>query len=212
MRWLLPRVTTAGRFSSDTAAHLAFTAAGLRRLGLPDSGGRRVLTRVRSSGMATPNRSRFLGDTGDSAPDSWAWGGPGGPEIDGLVLLYASSADLLNERQAELMRRLAEVGAREVTVLDTLERLDREPFGFRDGISQPVVEGLPKATGASDRWPAGEFVLGYPNGYGQLTDRPLLPQVRRSRAAAAGRSGRIRRGRPGAQRHLPGTSPARTGR
>ena len=50
------------------------------------------------------------------------------------------------------MRRLAATGAGDVTVLDTLERLDREPFGFRDGISQPVVEGLPKAVRASGRW------------------------------------------------------------
>ena len=68
------------------------------------------------------------------------------------------------------------MGAREVAILDTLERLDREPFGFRDGISQPVVEGLPKATRGQRSVAAGEFVLGYPDGYGQLTDRPLLPR------------------------------------
>jgi Dyp-type peroxidase family len=64
-----------------------------------------------------------------------------------------------------------------VATLDTLERLDREPFGFRDGISQPLIQGLPKAAGAQPPVAAGEFVLGYPNGYGQLTDRPLLPRA-----------------------------------
>jgi Dyp-type peroxidase family len=130
-----------------------------------------------TEGMTTPNRSRFLGDEEESGPDGWAWGGPHGPAIDGLILLYASRADRLDERQAELSRQLARAGARAVATLDTLERLDREPFGFRDGISQPLIQGLPKADGAQPPVAAGEFVLGYPNGYGQLTDRPLLPRA-----------------------------------
>ncbi|HYA50189.1 MAG TPA: hypothetical protein VEG33_03370, partial [Streptosporangiaceae bacterium] len=175
LSWLLPRITTAGKLSPDAAAHVAFTAAGLRGLGLPERAVAGFSLEF-LGGMATPNRSRFLGDAGESDPDSWAWGAPGGPAIDGLVLLYARTPDLLNERHMELVRRLDEVGARDVTVLDTLERLDREPFGFRDGISQPVVEGLPKAVRGQRSVAAGEFVLGYPNGYGQLTDRPLLPR------------------------------------
>jgi Dyp-type peroxidase family len=175
LSWLLPRITTAGKFSSDTAVHVAFTAAGLRRLGLPEQAADGFSLEF-LGGMTAPNRSRFLGDAGPSDPGSWAWGAPGEPVVDGLILLYARSADLLNERHAELTHRLAEVGAGGVTVLDTLERLDREPFGFRDGISQPVVEGLPKAVRGQRAVAAGEFVLGYPNGYGQLTDRPLLPR------------------------------------
>ena len=175
LSWLLPRITAARKFSSDTAVHVAFTAAGLRRLGLPEQAAAGFSLEF-LGGMAAPNRSRFLGDAGPSDPGFWAWGAPGGPAVDGLILLYARSADLLNERHAELVHRLAEAGAGDVTVLDTLERLDREPFGFRDGISQPVVEGLPRAAGGQRSVAAGEFVLGYPNGYGQLTDRPLLPR------------------------------------
>ncbi len=92
-------------------------------------------------------------------------------------------------------------------MLDTLELGDNEPFGFHDGISQPVIEGLPKAKGAAPAGtpggrivPAGELVLGYPNAYGQLTDRPLLPAAddplrllprdpAGSRAADLGRNG-----------------------
>ena len=173
---LLPQVTAAGPFTADTAMQVAFTAGGLRGLGLPD----RVMDGFSlefTEGMATPNRSRFLGDEEESGPDGWAWGGPHGPAIDGLILVYASRADRLDERQAELSQQLARAGARAVATLDTLERLDREPFGFRDGISQPLIQGLPRAAGAQAPVAAGEFILGYPNGYGQLTDRPLLPRA-----------------------------------
>ena len=61
-----------------------------------------------------------------------------------------------------------------------------EPFGFRDGIAQPVIDGLRKGQSrrhreikASKRAAArdhviapGEFVLGYPNEYGELGYAP----------------------------------------
>jgi len=181
LSWLLPRVTPAGRFSGDSALHVAYTPAGLRRLGLPES----VITGFSPQfrgGMTGPNRSRFLGDVGESDPHCWAWGGPQEPPIDGLILLYASSPKVLGARQAELARQIDAAGIGQVTVLDTLEAGSKEPFGFHDGISQPVIAGLPKAKGAAPAGtpggrivPAGEFVLGYRNVYDQFTDRPLLP-------------------------------------
>lgn len=178
LSWLLPQVTTAGRFAADSALHVACTADGLRRLGLPGP----VIAGFSAEfaeGMTGPGRSRFLSDVGDSSPARWAWGGPQGPPVHGLVLLYAATAQALDRRQAELARRCAAAGARHVTVLDTLELGDYEPFGFHDGISQPVIDGLPGASqapaGSGPAVPDGEFVLGYPNAYGQYTDRPLLP-------------------------------------
>jgi Dyp-type peroxidase family len=181
LSWLLPRVTPAARFAGDSALHLAYTAAGLRRLGLAES----VIAGFSAqfiAGMTGPNRSRFLGDVGESDPHYWAWGGPQDPPVDGLILLYAKSPEVLDARQAELARHLDGLAIRQVTVLDTLELGNNEPFGFHDGISQPIIQGLPKASGAAPAGtpggrvlPAGEFVLGYPNAYGQLTSRPLLP-------------------------------------
>jgi Dyp-type peroxidase family len=174
--WQVPQVTTAApRFSGDTAVQIAFTPAGLRRLGLPEEAVQEFSLEF-LAGMATPNRSRFLGDVGPSDPRGWAWGGPETPAIDGLILLYAGTAQLLDERQGALAQQLALAGARAIAVLDTLERQDREPFGFHDGISQPLIRELPKASLARPSVPAGEFVLGYQNGYQQLTDRPLLPR------------------------------------
>jgi Dyp-type peroxidase family len=181
LSWLLPQVTPAGRFSGDSALHVAYTPTGLRRLGLPESVIAGFQPQFRS-GMTDPNRSRFLGDVGESDPHYWVWGGPQEPPIDGLILLYARSPEILGARQAELARKFDAAGIRQVIVLDTLELGDNEPFGFHDGISQPVIQGLPKASGAARAGtpggrvvPAGEFVLGYPNVYDQLTDRPLLP-------------------------------------
>jgi len=174
LSWLLPRVTTAAAFTADSALHVAFSAAGLRRLGLPDD----VIAGFSAEfgeGMTGPDRSRFLGDVESSSPRFWGWGAPQGPPADGLVLLYAATPEILGRRQAELASRLAAAGIHQVTVLDTLELGDSEPFGFHDGISQPVIQGMSKARRGARALPAGEFVLGYPNAYGQLTDRPLLP-------------------------------------
>jgi len=174
LEWLLPRLTTAAPFSGDVAVQVAFTASGLRRLGLPE----RVVAGFAAEfgeGMTGANRSRFLGDVGKSDPRHWAWGGPDGSPADGLVLLYAADPGLLEQRQAELRRQLAAHGVSETTELPARELGDTEPFGFHDGISQPVIAGLPKAASAQRTVSAGEFVLGYPNARGQLTDRPLLP-------------------------------------
>ena len=174
LEWLLPQVTSAAPFSGDAALQVALTPAGLRQLGLPD----RILAGFSAEfleGMTEISRRRFLGDVGESDPRSWAWGGPDGPPVDGLILLYASTPEILDRRQSALLRRAAELGIDDLTELPARELTGQEPFGFHDGISQPVIAGLPKAAAAQRAVPAGEFVLGYPNARGQLTDRPLLP-------------------------------------
>jgi Dyp-type peroxidase family len=174
LEWLLPRLTTAAPFSGDVALQVAFTASGLRELGLPDH----VVTGFTAEfrqGMTNANRSRFLGDAEESDPSGWAWGGPDGPPADGLLMLYATDPGLLERWQAELRQQLEKSGITGITELPARELGDTEPFGFHDGISQPVIAGLPKAAQAMRTVPAGEFILGYPNARGQLAGRPLLP-------------------------------------
>ena len=174
LEWLIPQVTSAAPFSGDVAVQVAFTASGLCWLGLPD----RVMAGFPAEfteGMANANRSRLLGDVGESGPRYWAWGGAGQPRVDGLLMVYATDPGVLERRQEELRRQLSANGITEIAELPARERGDTEPFGFHDGISQPIISGLPKAAGTARTVAAGEFVLGYPNARGQLTDRPLLP-------------------------------------
>jgi hypothetical protein len=171
LAWLLPQVTTAAPFAADTALQVAFTCSGLHGLGLPD----RVMDRFSAEfreGMASPNRSRFLGDVAESDPLRWAWGKPQGPPIDCLTLLYAASPDILERRQADLKGRLAELGVSEVTELGTLELANQEPFGFRDGISQPIIAACRRPAGNQRTVPASRVRARLPERTRQLTDRP----------------------------------------
>ncbi|MCX4545537.1 Dyp-type peroxidase [Streptomyces sp. NBC_01565] len=169
------RATSGRAEPTESALNLAFTSDGIRRLGLetPDLAG---FSQEFVSGMTDPNRSRLLGDVGENAPRRWRWGGPDTPPVHVLVLLYARDEPLLDRLEAEIRRDgLAGGGFTEAARLGTAALTDREPFGFRDGISQPLIEGLSKAAGDGAVVKAGEFVLGYANEYGLLTDRPLLP-------------------------------------
>jgi Dyp-type peroxidase family len=173
LRRLRPALTTSREHPRDSALNLALTATGLERLGVPAE----VLAGFSEefqSGMTTPHRSRLLGDFAQSAPSTWAWGGPGTPRVDVMLLVFAAEAGALDRRSAELAQQAESSGLEVVHRLDTSPLLEYEPFGFHDGISQPLMEGLPHAAGRGDAIRAGEFVLGYPNEYGRLTVRPLV--------------------------------------
>jgi len=57
----------------ERAVQIAFTYAGLKKLGL-DPVLLAGFSREFQEGMVTPHRSRSLGDHGDSAPTKWKWG------------------------------------------------------------------------------------------------------------------------------------------
>jgi Dyp-type peroxidase family len=174
-------VTPAAVSPRDHARHLAMTAGGVAALtGRParDLG----FAEPFCTGMATPYRSRLLGDVGTNAPDTWAWGGPSTPVVDVALLLYADTEDRLAQLGSVAAEEAAAGGFEVVTVLGTSELSDREHFGFHDGISQPRIAGLGAAgargeDGGGDPVRAGEFVLGYVNEYDQRTERPLVPSA-----------------------------------
>ena len=164
----------------STVLQVAFSAEGLRELGVPPQV---VATFAPEfvAGLGTDaNRARRLGDVGNNDPAHWEWGGPGTdaqPHV--LVMAYALPGHLgafgrdLESHWAvpfELMRWLA-----------TSDMGGVEPFGFTDGISQPEIDWsreLPAEDHDSLAYrnlaSLGEFVLGYPNEYGRFTARPLL--------------------------------------
>jgi Dyp-type peroxidase family len=172
------------------AVHLALTADGLRRLEIRKEE-LAAFSREFLEGMTplpgergtTPRRSNLLGDLDRSSPDLWLWGGWGANRgIDGMLLLYAADPPLLTsliESEMQAMRTAAEPivlrdpqGNKAVALRACLSGDGKEHFGFRDGISQPIIEG----TRAADRLlrenpkqarisivKVGEFVLGYAN-------------------------------------------------
>jgi Dyp-type peroxidase family len=164
-RWLaqrLPQVTTAEPWGAKppSTLNVAFGFEGLRRLGL----GERVLAGFPDDftrGME--DRAEQLGDVDDSAPARWE---PGLRGAHGVITVWALTPQLRDDRRLELEAEAARAGF-EVTRAQPTDVLPggREPFGFRDGISQPTICD-PRA-GPWRRWPAdvpvkpGEFVLGY---------------------------------------------------
>jgi len=179
--WLAETVTPASDRPEHESVNLAFAASGLAQLGL-DPTATEGFSAEFIEGMATPHRRRLLGDVDGNAPEVWTWGGPTTPRVDVLLLLYAGNASGLEVLRARHLARLSADGMQVVTELQTRE-LDRlEHFGFHDGISQPVIQGLSKTGPPADTVRAGEFILGYPNEYGLFTPRPTVPSSMDSKA------------------------------
>lgn len=201
LRGLAEEVTTMERFNlarvrgewERHALHVAFTAAGLSRLGLPPEVLGSFLPEF-VEGMTAEHRARALGDTGASAPQGWQFGGPDKGAKDErdihLVLLLFTEGDAAHPEEmdgfhARHRRRYEAHGLREVFVQDAcLHAMDphggtelsfREAFGFRDGISQPTIEGTRQRPGQEPPIKAGEFLLGYENSYEQLPSTPTVP-------------------------------------
>lgn len=184
---LAERVTNGERPQEERCLNVALTADGLRALGVAASDLQSFPAPLRE-GMAAPHRTFILGDTGASAPQGWRWGGPATAPVHVLLMVFAKDAATLIRHGTDECRRL-EAGGLEVVDELTPEPLPGrvrvgkfgvEHFGFADGMSQPVIRG----SGQEDRLGGddyrrtvvepGEFVLGYPNGYGRLTTWPRV--------------------------------------
>lgn len=190
-RWLKSlidtnEITRAVRVETNTCLNIAFTHAGLVKLGL---GGETLagLSRAFQEGMSgRDERCRALGDYDESAPSNWDWGGPHGEEVHAVLLLYASDGETLAPFHSAHTARCEGGGWRALRTLETVALADRkEHFGFRDGISQPRIQNENPAPGqvgvlepgqAANTVAAGEFLLGYRNEYGLYPPGPLVPR------------------------------------
>jgi Dyp-type peroxidase family len=178
---LAPALTASHAQPQKRAVNVGLTSSGLAKLGV----GSEILELFAlefAGGMTTPHRRRMLGDVGPDAPEQWDWGGPSQP-VDAVLLLYARDEPTLAALEAEQTSALPS-GVRVVRTLDTSDLQGYEPFGFRDGISQPIVEGLSKKGPPAQTVRFGEFVLGYPNEHGHYSDDLLL-----DRSPELGRNG-----------------------
>ena len=179
--WLLNAHITSGRILSpppETALQVAFTVDGLKELRVPDEAIQGFAPEFVSGLAGDESRSRRLGDVGQNAPVRWRWGHQDrSPHL--AVMMYGKEG-AMEQCEAEFRGPLWD------TAFEVLERLptshlgDVEPFGFVDGISQPVIDWEGKRTIKGDQLQysnvvsLGEFLLGYSNEYNEYTDRPLL--------------------------------------
>jgi Dyp-type peroxidase family len=178
----VPSVEDAKR-SPDTDQRwisIAFTWEGLRALGVGEAALAAFPEEFR---VGMPARAEVLGDTGNHAPANWKDGTATG-RLHAIVILFARD-------EAEHARCTAEHaklvgGIPGVEVLSTLDLIATPPFdyahdhfGYRDRMSQPVVEGTGEepTPGSGAPLKAGEFILGYADEFGvmpPLSDPPSL--------------------------------------
>lgn len=153
----------------DFCLNVAITFEGLQALGLPAESLGSYPAEFAQGAVA---RAEVVGDTGRNSPDNWkpAFRQPG---VHVIVLVFAQSKDILELRSQAVREMCGKSGAMtEVFALDGLMLPGLVAhFGYRDGFSQPTIEGglpnpvpdiLPQA-------PAGEFLLGYLSQFGQFS-------------------------------------------
>jgi Dyp-type peroxidase family len=183
---MLPRIATGEPWEGAgpaTAIQVAFTYAGLERLGVPEST-LATFPDVFRQGMAA--RAAVLGDRGPGAPEAWE-PGLGTGEAHVLVSVWAIDGEHLDEVREELRAVGAAAGATTVVNETRAEALagGRDHFGFADGIAQPAVEGngiegrpgdgQPDGRGGWRDVAAGEFLLGYADEDGGLPPALAAP-------------------------------------
>lgn len=193
------------RVDRDVAINVAVTYQGLQKLQVPMAT-LETFSREFIEGIYEETRSRLLGDTGDSSPETWQVGNPRDIGTDSephIVVLINSKtkAGLVDTMSSDLFK---EIGADKSSTsasgvyivsdqMGSTPTSKKEPFGFRDGISNPWIantrdlilgqrqlvknrNGKQIIIGLEDDpvIKTGEFILGYEDEYGQLPSSPLL--------------------------------------
>lgn len=182
-QWLAAAEVTSARGQSplpDSALQVAFTAAGLLALGVHEDTVIAFSEEFTAGMSGDENRSRRLGDTGANHPRHWRWGGAAADTPHVLLMIYTRPGKLTGYLRSTLTPGFTAA----FVVQDTLRSKTtgpEEPFGFVDGISQPVIDwqqasrsGAQARDTYSNLLAPGEVLLGYPNEYGLYTSRPLL--------------------------------------
>jgi Dyp-type peroxidase family len=162
---------------------VAFTWNGLRALGL-DEESLASFPEEFKQGMAA--RAETLGDTGINAPENWV-GGLASSDLHAIAILFARDATeharCVSEHE-KLVTSLPGVDVLSALDLAAVPPFDtaHDHFGYRDRLSQPVIEGSGEepTPGSGAPLKAGEFILGYPDEHGIIADRPQPEHIARN--------------------------------
>jgi len=171
---LAPHIASAGNWTDDLDFWIGvgISFGGLRALGVPEQSLNSFPLPFRQ-GMAA--RAPQLRDHGPNAPDHWdEVFRPGKCHL--ALTIYARDRQSRDHAVAAAMAELDR--SHGVTLLGVHEFSAPEgvpnPFGFRDNISNPSVEGsgVDPLPGEERPIKAGEFILGYPSENGQNLGMP----------------------------------------
>ncbi|MEU0087608.1 Dyp-type peroxidase [Streptomyces sp. NPDC006274] len=131
-------------------------------------------------------RAGELGDTGDNSPENWLFGDSLAQPVHAVLTI---AADKVEDLRAALAEERQEAATHKVVIIfeqdgQTLpgDRAGKEHFGFKDGVSEPAVEGFDEPDPKRPEWkkgspgtriiPAGEFVVGERTVSGKPSDLP----------------------------------------
>ena len=154
----------------------ALTFQGLKALGVPQESLDSFPTEFQE-GMAA--RAAELGDVGESSPENWERAA-----LAHLSEVHSGLSALSPDApRPEAVLKRARDAYHELPGIEVIWREgqdcyqlpnERTSFGFKDGISNPAIEGtgIPGGNSKEASIKAGEFVLCYPNELGSLTDMP----------------------------------------
>ena len=176
MRRIRPVVASAAHPESpagDTWVSVALSFQGLKALGVPQASLDSFPSEFQQ-GMAA--RAKILGDTGESSPGHWEK--PlGSSDVHVVLTGIAPDTERLEAALARARKQYEAISGITAIWTQNCHALanGREPFGFRDAISQPAIEGwrMPASNPHEQPLKAGEFVLGYPD---EMGDGPAIPK------------------------------------
>ncbi len=164
---------------------VAFTWNGLRALGVEDTS---LATFPEEFKQGMVARAQMLGDTGENHPDNWL-GEMASSDLHAIVILFARDESAKAQAESEHEKLVAQCEG--VAMLSSLDLEATPPFdyahdhfGYRDRLSQPVIEGSgdEPTPGSGAPLKPGEFILGYPDEDGPAANLPQ-PAVLRATAA-----------------------------
>ena len=182
VRRMAEHVPSAAGWTDDRDAWMgvAISHAGLQALGVPEASLASFPLPFRQ-GMAA--RAAQLRDVGENAPEHWDDAfRPGTCHI--ALTIYARDAAALDAAVAQAMGELDR--SHGVTLVGThafgADADAKNPFGFRDSISQPAVagSGVAPLPGQERAIAAGEFILGENSETGAPLALPEPPELGRN--------------------------------
>ncbi|WP_286736613.1 MULTISPECIES: Dyp-type peroxidase [Sphingobacterium] len=175
---LIPLVNSAGNWDQNdgSSVSITFTYKGLEKIGLPkdslDS-----FPESFKEGMA--KRAGFLNDIGVNDPKNWERDFKNA-NIHIAAAIIANNKTDWKAKFEEFKSKLHDSSGVQVLISHDFGATEevKNVFGFRDGISNPEIEGsgIDVPPGFDRPLKAGEFVLGYP-GEGDITKPYPQPDV-----------------------------------